>query len=61
MSHFPNSDAVVDCEMLVSDFQDDGSAIRKRSIMPKASLLISGILEHGETATAAETCGDGGR
>ena len=44
---------------MISDFREDGSAVRKDVLMPKASLLMTGLLDKGEAATAAETCGDG--
>ena len=59
MSHFPKLDSMLDCEMQISDFREAGSAARKDVLMPKASLLMTGLPDEGDTATAAETCGDG--
>ena len=54
-----NADAIVDCEMLLSDDWEDGLAGRKRLIIPKLCIFLFGLLEDGQMATAAETCGDG--
>ncbi len=52
-------DAAVDCDIFLSEYLDDGTAVRKRSFMPKACSGITGCLEDGQEATAAATCGDG--
>ena len=60
MDTFTSShDAAVDCDIFLSEYLDDGTAARKRSLLPKACLGITGCLEDGQGATAATTCGDG--
>ena len=59
MSQLTNPDANLDYEMLLSDFEEDGRAKNTTFLMPKACLLVSGLVEQGADATAAETCGDG--
>ena len=54
-----NADATVDCEMLLSDDWEDGLADRKRLIIPTPCIFSTGLLEDGQMATAAQTCGDG--
>ena len=51
-------DATVDCEMFLSEYEDDGS--RKRHVMPQNAFpFFSGSFDDGQWATAAETIGDG--
>ena len=52
-------DATVDCDMFLSEYFDDGTAVRKRPLLPRACTDCAGRLEGAEMATAAETCADG--
>ena len=56
--HFSN-DAAVDLEMYGGEYDDISDMKLKRPLLPKTSYLYSGRLEDGQTAMAAETCGDG--
>ncbi len=52
-------DATVDNEMFLSEYSNDGTAVRKRPLLPRACTYFTGRLEGAEMATAAETCADG--